>query len=231
MSNETMSTNDMSTNDLVEKYLDFAHTVVYHVAKIYRLNKDSIEDAKSAAYVGLIEAATKYKRSKDSAPFKNYAFFRIKGAIIDSFRKETADSNRYSQLAKAYQGVADIEENILSLDEQDKKDEKIAKVFDLVSKGALVFKLSKCEVQGDQIPDDVEKTPENQLLNEERKNLILKAVKKLPEKERLVIEEYYFNDKTFVEISNIHKQYSRSWLTRIHIKALEDLKEILKNEE
>ena len=43
--------------------------------------------------------------------------------------------------------------------------------------------------------------------------------------------EYYFNDKTFAEISNIHKQYSRSWLTRIHIKALEDLKEILKNEE
>ena len=54
MSNETMSTNDMSTNDLVEKYLDFAHTVVYHVAKIYRLNKDSIEDAKTVHHLKIM---------------------------------------------------------------------------------------------------------------------------------------------------------------------------------
>lgn len=225
-----MSYQAMSTNDLVEEHLNFANSIVYHLAKIYNLSHNTIEDAKSAAYVGLIEAATKYKKGKESVPFKSYAYFRIKGAVIDYFRKDTACSNRYMRLARAYSAIADVEEKVLNIQESDSQDEDIAKVFELVSKGALVFKLSKYDATIDQVADEKTLTPENEILSKEENEKIKRCIEKLPEKEREIIVEYYFHGKTFAEISSKHQNYSRSWITRLHTRALNMLKEILENE-
>ncbi len=225
-----MSNNIMTINEIVEANLEFAHCVAYQVAKKYKLNKEKIEEAKSSAYVGLIEAATKYKQGKDSVPFKNFAFYRIRGAIIDSFRKDTQTTNRYAKVAKAYTSVVDFEEKVLSIEPEDKEDEKIAKVFDLVSKGALVFKLGTNEIIEDRISDSEDQSPENHYLRLEQRQILEKAIDKLSEDERHIIKEHYFKDKTFVDIAKSYKSYSRSSITRIHIKALSNLQEILKDE-
>jgi RNA polymerase sigma factor (sigma-70 family) len=52
----------------------------------------------------------------------------------------------------------------------------------------------------------------------------------LPEKERLIVEDYYLKEKSFVEIANENGGMSKSWVSRLHSRALELLKERLLEE-
>ena len=54
-------------------------------------NKYSLDELKSSAYLGLIDAAEKYEINNNK-PFKNFARKRIKGSILD----EVKDDKRYN---------------------------------------------------------------------------------------------------------------------------------------
>lgn len=69
----------LEQNDLILKYLHFAEKL----AKKYSQFRD--DELKSAAYVGLIDAAIKYNGKSN---FSTYARFRINGAMKDYLRKQ-----------------------------------------------------------------------------------------------------------------------------------------------
>jgi DNA-directed RNA polymerase specialized sigma subunit len=46
----------------------------------------------------------------------------------------------------------------------------------------------------------------------------------LPEKERMIIEQHYFHDRSFVEIANNYAGLSKSWVSRLHDRALSILR-------
>ncbi|MDZ7835783.1 MAG: sigma-70 family RNA polymerase sigma factor [Alkalibacterium sp.] len=75
---------DLQRNETVMQYMPLIHKVV-HGLKIN--NKDyEHEDLVNIGVFGLMKAIDKYDASLN-VPFINYAYMRIKGAIIDEIRK------------------------------------------------------------------------------------------------------------------------------------------------
>ena len=60
-----------------------------------RIRQVEVDDLVSAGTVGLIEAVERYDE-KRGVPFANFAYSRIRGAIIDEIRRVPASSNRFS---------------------------------------------------------------------------------------------------------------------------------------
>lgn len=84
--------NTTERNDLIERYLPLANKLASQKKK--NLPKYvSLDDIKSAAYYGLVDAANKYDPSKCSFGF--YAKLRIMGEINDYLREICRDCSRY----------------------------------------------------------------------------------------------------------------------------------------
>jgi len=71
-------------NDLVTNYLPLADKLAWKKNRVTP-KSISIDELKSAAYLGLVDAANKFKKDKGS--FGKYASFRIIGEIKDYLRE------------------------------------------------------------------------------------------------------------------------------------------------
>jgi len=71
-------------NDLVTNYLPLAEKLAWKKNQVTP-KSITIDELKSAAYLGLIDAANKFKKDKGS--FGKYASFRINGEIKDYLRE------------------------------------------------------------------------------------------------------------------------------------------------
>ena len=215
----------ISRDDLVLKYQDYVHFVVGKLISSMKLPKSSFEEYVSAGYLGLVEAAERYDISHGTN-FKSYAFLRIRGAIIDSIRKSSDISGEAYRHARAFEAVQYIREEELLEECQDQngiEDSKkaLSKALSHVAKGALVFRVVMSSEELEDIPnEETEDNPEQILSFRESAKEIKESLATLPEKERLIIEEYYFKDKSFSEIARSNEGMSKSWVSRLHNRAI-----------
>lgn len=230
---------DHSINKLVKHY---KYLVNFHVDRISSNlpNNVSKDELISYGLLGLFDAITKFERERN-LKFDTYASFRIRGAIMDGLRKEdwlprtlreqvkqiedTIETleqklNRKptakevaKQLNKSEEEVEETVQNalfsnILSIDEQNKHDE---------NEEAMSFS----------IPDEEVTLPDEQLISQEIKEDLVKAIKQLNENEQLVISLFYQEELTLTEIGKI-LDLSTSRISQIHKQAIFKLKHILK---
>lgn len=73
-------------NDLIEQFIPLANKLAYQRKKTVPSFID-IEDLRSAAYLGLVEAATRFNPDL-GVKFSTFAYMRIFGAICDFLREE-----------------------------------------------------------------------------------------------------------------------------------------------
>jgi RNA polymerase sigma factor FliA len=219
--------------------------VSYHVQRIaVGLPKNvSKDELYSLGMMGLFDALNKFDPSRD-LKFDTYASFRIRGAILDGLRKEdwlprgTREKakkieatiemleQRYMRTVTAEEVAAcldmSVEEvtqtmnehffaNVLSIDEQNHDtDEKESYVQSLTDKNEL--------------------TPEEILLKDELIQQLSEEIKKLTEKEQLVLSLFYKEELTLTEIGEV-MNLSTSRISQIHSKAIYKLRKLLKRME
>jgi RNA polymerase sigma factor for flagellar operon FliA len=171
-----------------------------------------IEDLVSAGVVGLMDALSKFDPVK-KVQFRSYAQFRIRGAILDSLR--TLD---WSPRDLRRKGRA-VEEAIRSLTAQQGKapteaevaaqmDMKLGEYQQLLGelKGLEIGTLHM-ERSGDSGEEDIayiparpEDGPLFRCLRGEMQQRLADAIGELPERERLVMTLYYYEEMTMKEI-------------------------------
>jgi RNA polymerase sigma factor for flagellar operon FliA len=181
--------------------------------------------------MGLLEAADRFD-PKVGANFLTFAHYRIKGAIFDGLRKmgilkgPDARSVYVSERANAYLG------NLTDRDPGNRGsslDDDVREVASAVTGLAALFATSLEGTEGLQLVD--ESLPADQRLElEQLKKRVRAAIEQLPEKERKLLEGYYFQGKTLEEAGAEIGQ-SKSWASRLHARAIEKLKEILEEED
>jgi len=199
-----------------------------------------IEDIINSGVLGLIDAIEKYDEEK-GVRFETYAEFRIKGAILDNLRemdwvprsiRKTASmlENTYLELEKKYKRPATDEEVATALEIDLDEFYRImsqAKGIQLLSLEMISnyedvrLKLLDCLTEGEG------KNPLAMLKMEEMKDLIASAIDNLPEKEKIVISLYYFDDLTMREISQV-LSLTESRVSQLHTKAVFRLRGKLK---
>jgi RNA polymerase sigma factor FliA len=230
---------DYEKEDLIKSYLPLVKKVVHRLSG--RLPKDvDVKEMLNSGIIGLVDALEKYD-PKHETNFSTYAQFRIRGAILDSFRSQDwlPRSLRYKshRIEAAYQRI----EQRLG---RPANDEEVAKELEvsvedlqkLLGEVGGVVMLSFEELgfgHGEErfISDEwlasKSHDPLNRLLGSERIGLIARALDRLPEKERLVISLYFYEELNLKEIGEI-LGVTESRASQIRSRALIRLENFLK---
>jgi len=219
---------DFSARDeLIDDYRSYVQKIVAILIKKMGLPSKLFDDLVAAGYLGLVEAAERYDE-KLGKEFRSYAFFRIRGAVIDSLRESSEFSGRAYRYAKALQAVQQLQEEGHSRAKLTSGDASldIARIFDYAAQGALAFRMSMSDVDEEVSSMAASNpNPEEELATRQDIAGLKELIKDLPRKERLVLEEYYFKEKSFAEIADDHEGMSKSWVCKLHSRGLGMLKQ------
>ena len=215
-------------DQLIAEYHDFVDVLVTRLSRAMGLPLSLREDFVAAGFLGLVEAASRFntKKGKD---FKAFAFLRVRGAIIDHIRDSCELSGPSYRLLKALEGAQTVREEELQRDPCPSPHGRVrtAKAIDSISKSAVAFKVVYA-IDDHAIREGVDPTdPEADLCRKDMGQKIRQVIATLPEKERTILEQHYFHDKRLGEVAGCLSGLSKSWVSRLHERALEMLRDKL----
>jgi RNA polymerase sigma factor for flagellar operon FliA len=217
---------------LLAKYGAYVRSLALTVRRQFHATLE-LEELISWGQVGLLEAAERFD-PKVGANFLTFAHYRIKGAILDGLRKmgvlrgSDARAMFVGERANAYLGnLSDRESG--GRNRSTSLDEDVREISTAATGLAMVFATSFDGTEGQQIADP--SIPADQRLEfEQLRARVRGAIEKLPDKERKLLEGYYYRGKTLEQAGSEIGQ-SKSWASRLHARAIERLKDMLGEED
>jgi RNA polymerase sigma factor FliA len=193
--------------------------------------------------LGLIEAVDHYNPAFGTK-FSSYASLRIRGKVIDFMRSQDWLSRGARRRAR------DVQNAIRSLWEKNQQEPSTGEI-------ASLLKIEKTEVeQGlvdssrlfvsldgmmeigseedlslhDILPDEKQANPSDVTQENELKAELVTAIKNLPERERLVLSLYYYEELTLKEIGHV-MGITESRICQLHARAILNLKAMMNHVE
>ncbi len=229
----------LQNNEKGKLVLEYSPLIKFIAQKIaVRLPSNiELDDLISSGVIGLMDAIDKYDPTRDNK-FKTYAEFRIRGAILDELRAQDwvprsirdkaklldrtmvlleADLGRVAtddEIAKALNLSTDEFHDLLnqvrpvsllSIDE--------SQTFSNVDKKSILNILEGCKLNN----------PFNQLNLKSVKDLVTQAIEELPERQRLVLSLYYYEDLNLKEIGKVLR-VTESRVSQLHAQAVSRLR-------
>lgn len=219
--------------ELILKYAPLVKFVAGRIG-IYFGGNVEYEDLVSYGIFGLIDAIDKFDLDK-GVKFRTYASLRIRGAIIDSVRNLDWIPRSLRQKSKELEKLYSDLENELGRSATDEdvanklgiSVEEFGKMLTDINISSLVSLDEYFEQNYDHgiSPKDTSKEtqPEGFVEKNEIKNILGKSIDMLPEKEKMVVTLYYYEELTLKEISVI-MNVSESRISQLHTKAIMRLK-------
>ena len=199
-----------------------------------------IEDLVSAGVVGLMDAFAKFDPGK-KVQFRSYAQFRIRGAILDSLRTLDWSQRELRRKGRAVEeairvltarmgrapGEAEVAaEMALGLDEYQQL------LGDLKGLEIGTLHVERNEDSGEEqlayVPGKPEEDPLFRCLRGELEERLTGAIANLPDRERLVMTLYYYEEMTMREIG-LALGVVESRVSQVHGSAVVHLRAALKD--
>ncbi|NPU84741.1 MAG: FliA/WhiG family RNA polymerase sigma factor [Syntrophaceae bacterium] len=185
-----------------------------------------------AGVIGLMAALEKFDETKN-VRFETYAKIRIRGAVLDEMRaadrvprsvrsKDTKIEKAFSVLQKRL-GRPPVEEEMA-----DHLGIPLEEYFDLLDEAKLIKVISTEDLPPDflerygcgRLQEEIDHgDPLSLLESEELKRGIKKAIDQLPEKERMVLALYYYEELNLKEIGRV-LNLTESRICQIHTQAV-----------
>jgi RNA polymerase sigma factor FliA len=195
-------------------------------------------DLVSYGLLGLIGAIERYEPDRD-VKFETYAIARIKGAIIDELRAlDWVPRSVRSRAREIERAVAELESKLGRAPEDAEIAGKIGISTDELEESlteisrtsiAALDELWTVSAGGDQIAlidtieDESIPDPQQALGATELREAIGEAIARLPEREKLVVTLYYYEELTLREIGEV-LGVTESRVSQLHTKAILRLK-------
>lgn len=207
-------------NMLVEQYMPYATSIANRVSKSLSLTSE-YEDIICNARLGLLEAAKRFNDCRE-IDFKTFAYYRIKGAIFDGLRKtgwlprsvysrlkfEEASNDYLRQLSEEARATSEV---------HTEKD-----VSDTINTLASIYVISLDANEELDVEDTSQEDLQKRAEYHQIRSYMREAISSLPQKEKQLIMMYYFQNKTLEEAGD-KLELSKSWVSRMHARALEML--------
>jgi RNA polymerase sigma factor for flagellar operon FliA len=178
------------------------------------------------------EALTLAARSFDPSlgvPFRRYASLRVRGGVIDGVRQRGPLPRRVYRALRAVESADAVQEAMVQDDAgapspgQATAEAADAKISDYLSKAATAMAASLLSMrsldEGLETADDAA-SPEEKLAHAQMLAKMREAVAELGEQERTLVQRYYFEDKTLLEVGK-ELGLSKSWTCRLHARVVE----------
>jgi RNA polymerase sigma factor FliA len=190
-----------------------------------------IDDLYSAGVLGLLDAFGRFDPSKQ-VKFRTYAQFRIRGAILDSLRTLDWSPRELRRKGRAVEQaiqalIAQFHRSPTDIEIAEKLNIPLAEYQQLLGdlKGLEIGTLhSERSADSDEeepisVPGRPEDDPLFRYLHGEMRERLTKAIDDLPERERLIMTLYYYEETTMKEIGII-LGVVESRVSQIHASAV-----------
>lgn len=225
--------------------LEYASLIKYIAQRIAARLPANIEldDLISSGVIGLMDAIDKYDVSRDNK-FKTYAEFRIRGAILDELRAQDwvprSVREKAKQLERCYSKI-EQEKGRQATDEEVCEQlgvsrEEFHEMLNQVRSVSLLSfddvsnfsKADKRSLHGYGETNNKSPTPFSEVNVAALKRIIAESIRDLPEKQRLVLSLYYYEDLNLKEIGRV-LDVTESRVSQLHTQAILRLKAKLGN--
>jgi len=217
-------------NALVSAHLGLVAIIARQLARELGISSSYIDDMESAGREGLLSVAKRFDPER-GVPFKRFAGYRIRGAMLDALRRESRLTLRVRERLRGL-------ESVLSLNEAAAEDpaptsaaaadarlaERLANLATALATGLINEGVHD---EGEQVAVELGDDPEEALDRAQLREAVRGAVEGLPEQERALITGHYFEGRRFDEVS-AELGLSKSWGSRLHSRAVTRLTERLR---
>ena len=214
---------------LIQETLPLIKHIAHRVAIRLPSNVE-IRDLINAGVLGLMDAIEKFEPERN-VKFKTYAEVRIRGAILDSLRdldwaprslrKKSKDLEKiYSDLSQKLGRPATDEEISEAMGEDIEDFHALVDQLHGLTIGSFenLSDSDDSESYINYYPDDGSNDPYAKFESNELTRLLAGAIDELPEKERLVLSLYYYEEFTMKEIGAL-LGVNESRVSQLHTKA------------
>ena len=227
----------VNKEQIVEKYIP----LVKYLASRIMLGKTKYmeyEDLVGYGIIGLLDAINRYDSTK-GMKFSSYATLRIKGTMIDEIRKKRPISKgAMDKLAKYNEAVETLQNNFLrepTLEEicnyMDLNLQEVSQIenyinyMSVISLESIIYSEDDVTVM-ETLEDKNLISPEDSLEDKEKIEILAKAIDKLKEKDKLVLNLYYYEKLTLKEIGEV-LGVSESRVCQLHSRAIRNLRSVM----
>ncbi len=216
--------------EIIKKWIPYVRWIAERFVVFLPQGLDK-EDVLSQGVFGLIKAIDSFDISR-GINFKTYAFYRIKGAILDELRTLSSKSRTAEKKFKRLElANSTLEQKLgrMPTEQELRKELKLSeddfREFLMDAKGPQLLSIDKY-LDGEHkiaIKSTIKDEKEGDILSliqeKELKGKLLEAVNELPDRERLFITMYYYEDMTLKEIAYVMK-LTESRMSQIHTQLI-----------
>jgi len=228
-------------NSIISKSMPLIRSII---GKISRPDQplSQREDLESAAITGLLQAMESYDCSRN-IQFNTFAYYRIRGAIVDYLRSidqlPRKQRKSYGEVQKVVEQLSQVLGRAPSgqevADQLDMKIEDYHKLLsnvqqrNVLSLDGPAYDADSASYYDTQVDPNCE-VPDNNLEKKERTAAIMKKIGELKERDRLILMLYYYEDMTMSEIALL-LELTEARISQIVGKLLLQLRKELTKEE
>lgn len=228
-------------DNLIVTHLSHARRIVRKITSHLPQHIDR-EDLMSAAVIGLIMAAEKFDPAR-GFQFLTFAEQRIRGTILDELRAQDWLSRslreKFKRLEKTFSSLVNkLGRDPSSEEVAQEMDIPLDEYFSLLDEvhclSVVSIDDSWEDAEGtpfgllDVLADNSVEGPHDQIVRQQTADQLMNAVNQLPEKEREIINRYYYDDRNMKEIGEI-MELKESRICQLHGQAIMRLRVKLKS--
>jgi RNA polymerase sigma factor FliA len=222
-------------DDLVRKHLALVEGIARKVKRTLGGTME-IDDLVGYGRKGLVEAAERFD-GREGVSFTTFAYYRIRGAMYDGIRAmgwySRADyaryraeerANQYLQTQADQEGAARAQNPAAAGAARPDAAETLASVSEVLS-GIATIHITSIEAAS-RVADESLPAPDAAVDTVRLSRRVREALATLPERERQLMELYYFGDKNLEE-AGAQLGLSKSWACRLHARAVDLLRQAM----
>ncbi|MGE0789340.1 MAG: sigma-70 family RNA polymerase sigma factor [Sandaracinaceae bacterium] len=214
-----------SDDEFIREHTEMVRRIALRIRAQLDLRVD-LDDLMAYGFSGLVEARQRFDPTR-GAQFTTFAYYRVRGAILDgvrtmAFLPRRAHAQR--RAAEALDRVAEEEAAARQADPDAKRDAEAAleAIDRILGRTCAAYVIS---VVG-QDDDNAASSPEERLLGTEDRERVRAALDVLDDRERKLVVGYFYLDRTLEEMG-AEMGVSKSWASRLCSRALGRLREAL----
>jgi RNA polymerase sigma factor for flagellar operon FliA len=212
-------------SEFIRQYDAFVRGIVKHTRAQLGIEGDP-EDLLACAYQGLLEARQRFDPAR-GVQFKSFAYYRVRGAVLDGVRRMAYLPKRaYARLKAAeaadLEGEPVVEARAATGAGVGDGAGALRAIDGILGRVAAAY-CTAASASGEERDAD---SPEQSAIAREQHALVRKAIEVLPEQERFLIRGHYLEGRDFDELA-AELGLSKSWASRLHSRALDRMRELI----
>lgn len=218
-----------ANNEIIQRYMPLVRSIARKLSSKLPRHYD-IEDLISDGVVGLLAATERFDPNR-GVKFETFATYYIKGSILDNLPKIPVIKTYTQKKNDDEENIEENKEEEYIESQEDENTDEASLLYNKITQMTYNYVLSLDAPSGGDSEENYNllnqvgknDSIQNEIEFEELQNMLRLAIEQLPMQERTTLKYYYFHKMPFNEIGK-KLGLSESWVSRIHKRALEQLR-------